>query len=83
LQIWEGNKNFTLDVEAKEELYSGGKRAKGRNWDVELGIRNKRKLEKKRTEQEGICLINYGEGKTGNLKENSKDQKHLIKISKL
>jgi hypothetical protein len=61
LQIWEGNKNFTLDVEAKEELYSGGKRAKGRNWDVELGIRKKRK----------------------NLKENSKDQKHLIKISKL
>jgi hypothetical protein len=77
LQIWEGNKNFTLDVEAKEELYSGGKRAKGRNSDVEFGIRNKREG------QEGICLIHYGESKTGNLKENSKDQKHLIKISKL
>jgi hypothetical protein len=83
LQIWEGNKNFTLDVEAKEELYSGAKRAKGRNSDVEFGIRNKRKLERKRTEQEDVCLIHYGDSKTGNFKENSKDQRHLIKIFKL
>jgi hypothetical protein len=67
---------FLLTVKRRKS-----KETNRKTWNLKL--RKEESVKRNKADQESICLIHYGEGKTGNLKEISKKQKNLIKVSKL
>jgi hypothetical protein len=52
-----------------------------KTWNLEL--RKEDSVKRNKIEQESVCLIHYDKCLTGNMKESPKEQKNLIKISKL
>jgi hypothetical protein len=52
-----------------------------KRWNLEL--RKEESVKRNKIEQESVSLIHYGKCLTGNMKESPKEQKNLIKISKL